>query len=153
MEQYQLTRRQAREAGIIYFYQYLVERDYALHNKSFFNLARFIDENMNSLNIYLQEKFKTKKQIKLVNDELFILLVSKMNDIDKISNDLSSHLDKSWTFERLSLVDQAILITSYIQVKDGSVDKNIVINEAVELAKEYSDDESYKYINGVLDSL
>lgn len=153
MEQYQLTRRQAREAGLIYFYQYLVERDFSTNDKSFFNLARFIDKNMNSLNSYLQEKFKTEKEIKLIDDELFVLLITKMNDIDKIIEDLSTHLDDSWSFDRLNMVDQAILITSYIQVKDGSVDKNIVINEAVELAKEYSDDDSYKYINGVLDKL
>ena len=151
MEEYQLTRRQSREAALIYLYQYLIEEDYHQKNDKFFNLARFIKENMDTLNVILQEKFKTHKEIKLINDELFISIVEQMNDIDLIKKEINEKLDKTWNFERLNLVDQAILITAYVQIKTKSVEKQIVINEAVELAKEYCDDDSYKYINGVLD--
>ena len=153
MEYYQLTRRQAREAALIYLYQYLIEENYAKNNDKFFNLARFIKENMEALAIILKEKYKTEKNIELINNELFISVVEEMNNIDSIIKNLEKHLDKTWKFNRLNLVEQAILIISYIQIKQDSIEKRIVINEAVELTKEYCDEESYRYVNGVLDAI
>ncbi|MDF9866858.1 transcription antitermination factor NusB [Bacilli bacterium PM5-3] len=153
MEEYQLTRRQAREAALIYLYQYLIEEEYFKKENKFFNLARFIKENMASLNIILQEKFNTSKDIVLINNDLFVSIVEQMNNVDEIKNEINKKLDDSWDFKRLNLVDQAILITTYIQIKSNEIEKRIAINEAIELAKEYCDDDAYKYINGVLDKL
>lgn len=152
MEEYILTRRQSREAALVFFYQYLIKEQQAKKDKQFFNLAKFIDLSMNDIVIYLSNKFNTDKNISLVNDELFVLLVKEMNNVDKYINDIDNQLSKSWKFERLSYVEQAILILSYIQLRAG-IDHRIVINEAVELAKEYCDEKSYKFINGVLDGI
>ncbi|MEG0283465.1 MAG: transcription antitermination factor NusB [Erysipelotrichales bacterium] len=153
MKEYQLTRRQARQAALIYFYQYLVEEEHAQNEEIFFNLAKFIDNNMKNLNLYLKEDFETDKEIKLVNDELFTLLVRRMNDISTIKDEVSKHLGKSWEFDRLNKVEQALLIISYIEIKANITDRKIIINEAIELAKLYCDDDTYKFINGVLDSI
>lgn len=66
--------------------------------------------------------------------------------------DISPLLTK-WTFDRLSYIEQAILLESASEIKLGLNNKNIVINEAVKITKEYCDEDSYKYINGVLDRL
>lgn len=66
--------------------------------------------------------------------------------------DISPLLTK-WTFDRLSYIEQAILLESASEIKLGLNSKNIVINEAVRITKEYCDEDSYKYINGVLDKL
>lgn len=66
--------------------------------------------------------------------------------------DISPLLTK-WTFDRLSYIEQAILLESASEIKLGLNSKNIVINEAVKITKEYCDEDSYKYINGVLDKL
>ena len=60
---------------------------------------------------------------------------------------------KRWTFDRLSFIDQAILIEACSEFYTKTNSKNIIIDEAIRIAKEYSDEESYKYINGVLDNL
>ena len=65
---------------------------------------------------------------------------------------ISKHL-KRWTFERLNYLDQAILLVGAAELDVKKVDKAIVINEAINLAKEYCDDDAFKYINGVLDQL
>lgn len=53
--------------------------------------------------------------------------------------------------DRIYKVDLAILVLAVYELKfDGTTAKNIVINEAVELAKRYSTDKSYSFINGVL---
>ena len=66
--------------------------------------------------------------------------------------DISPLLTK-WTFDRLSYIEQAILLESASEIKLGLNNKNIVINEAIKITKEYCDEDSYKYINGVLDRL
>ena len=60
---------------------------------------------------------------------------------------------KNWKWERLPLLTQAILLMSYTHYKYlGPVDKSVVINIAVDLAKKYIDDKQAKFINGILDS-
>lgn len=58
-----------------------------------------------------------------------------------------------WSFDRLNLVEQAILLESTSEIKLNINDKAIIIDEAIILAKKYCDEESFKYINGVLDSI
>ena len=59
---------------------------------------------------------------------------------------------KSWKWERLPLLTQSILLMSYTHFYFvEKVDKAIVVNTAVELAKKYIDDKQAKFINGILD--
>ncbi len=60
-----------------------------------------------------------------------------------------------WTFDRLNRVEQAILLLSlshYFYV-DQEIDKGIVINVAVNLAKNYLDAKDYKFVNAILDKV
>ena len=60
---------------------------------------------------------------------------------------------KNWKWERLPLLTQAILLMSYTHFYFiEKVDKVVVINTAVELAKKYIDDKQAKFINAILDS-
>jgi N utilization substance protein B len=73
-----------------------------------------------------------------------------LKEIDPL---LSAHTEE-WEFERLASVDRNILrMAVYEMLYDESVPEEIVINEAVELAKEYSTEESGKFVNGVLGNL
>ena len=75
-----------------------------------------------------------------------------LNNIDTYIEKISQNL-KNWRFDRLSYVDQAILLEATCEYYLGINNKNIIIDEAIRIAKEYSDEDSYKYINGVLDNL
>lgn len=69
---------------------------------------------------------------------------------EEINNLISSHL-KGYTIERLYKIDLAILVLAVIElnyIKENP--KQVIINEAVELAKKFSTDKSPKFINGVL---
>lgn len=60
---------------------------------------------------------------------------------------------KGWTIERLTRVDLAILRVAAYELLNTDTPASVVINEAVELANQYSTDKAGGFINGVLGSL
>lgn len=64
---------------------------------------------------------------------------------------INKHL-KNWTFERLSYVEQAILLLALVEMDKADDDKAVIIDEAIKLTKKYADEDSYPYINAVLDA-
>ena len=58
-----------------------------------------------------------------------------------------------WSFDRLNLVEQAILLEATSEIKLKLNEDAVVIDEAIILTKNYCDEDSYKYINGVLDNI
>lgn len=66
---------------------------------------------------------------------------------------LRKHL-KRWRLERLTVLDRAILRLAAAEILYfDDVPPKVSINEAVEVAKKYGDDEAGKFVNGVLDSI
>lgn len=72
--------------------------------------------------------------------------IDKRDEIDSIIS-LNSH---SWKIDRISKIDLAILRLAIFEIRFMQTPPKVVVNEAVELAKKYSADKSYKYINGLL---
>lgn len=71
---------------------------------------------------------------------------------EKLDAGIAAHL-RGWTIERISKVDLAILRLGAYELMLGEIPAGVVINEAVELANEYSSDKAGSFINGVLGSL
>lgn len=65
---------------------------------------------------------------------------------DKIIETLAT----DWPLDRLGKVDHSILRMAFFELKEGETPASVVINEAVELAKKYLNDDSAKFINGIL---
>ena len=55
-----------------------------------------------------------------------------------------------WQLNRLARIDRDILRIAVAEMEYLALEPSIAINEAVELAKRYSEEEGYKFINGVL---
>lgn len=153
METYQLTRRQVREGLLIFMYQYYIHMDIAAKNNKKLNIKAFVNDKTTDLNTILIEKFKSKKAINIADDELFVKVASQLNKLDKYQNMVEQYLESGWSFNRLSIIDKAILTIAVIEIVSNPKDKGIVINEAIELAKTYSEDDAYKFINRVLDQV
>lgn len=66
---------------------------------------------------------------------------------------LVADLTPEWPTARQPVVDRNLLRLAYYEVTHGGVPPKVAINEAVELAKEYSTERSATFINGVLDRL
>ncbi|WP_428909076.1 transcription antitermination factor NusB [Niallia sp. Krafla_26] len=81
-------------------------------------------------------------------EKLVVGVIEKRADIDAI---LKDHLEK-WTIDRLANVDRNILRVAIYEMTECAEDVpvNVAINEAIEIAKTFGDDESSKFINSVL---
>lgn len=81
--------------------------------------------------------------------EIVYGVLTYKNEIDKLAN---KYLD-GWTIDRLGNTDIAILRMGIFELLYTDTPDVVAINEAVELAKNYSDDNVRKMINGVLDKI
>ena len=83
-----------------------------------------------------------------------LIISGTISHIDEIDKRIESHLSASWSMDRISRVALAILRTSvYEIVFQNGAEPRIVIDEAVNIAKDYDSDDSYKFINAVLDKI
>lgn len=81
--------------------------------------------------------------------EIVYGVLTYKNELDKLAN---KYLD-GWTIDRLGNTDIAILRMGIFELLYTDTPDVVAINEAVELAKKYSDDSVRKMINGVLDKI
>ncbi|AYX89920.1 transcription antitermination factor NusB [Staphylococcus cohnii] len=80
-------------------------------------------------------------------------LVTGVKDHESVlDNKIAPHL-KDWTIDRLLKSDRIILRMSTFELLNSETPQKVIINEAVELAKQFSDDDHYKFINGVLSNI
>lgn len=68
------------------------------------------------------------------------------------ANEYIIKLAENWTLERMAAIDRMILQMALVELKFVvDTPEKVVINEAIEIAKEYSTNESSRFINGILD--
>lgn len=68
-----------------------------------------------------------------------------------IENKIATNLKQDWTIDRISKVELAILKLAIYEIKfDDDIPFKVSINEAVELAKKYGENQSSSFINGIL---
>jgi N utilization substance protein B len=82
-----------------------------------------------------------------------LLIAGTLESIEAVDAAIDSHL-QNWSFERLKKVDLAVLrIGAYSLLYQRDIPAQITIDEAIEIAKEYGSEDSYRFINGVLDGI
>ena len=82
------------------------------------------------------------------------LLQAQLKNIEQIDELIKTHLAKNWTFDRLNKVTLAILrISIFSIIHQKEISPSIVIDEAIDLAKQFDSDESFKFINAMLDTI
>lgn len=126
-----LTRTQAREKIMIILYQI----DFYKKENISYDLEEVFKENLEIDNKYVRD---------IVNGVLL-----NIDNVDKIIN---KYLE-NWDLNRLGKTDKAILRLATYELLYFDTPDVVAINEAVELAKRYSDDKIIKLINAVLDKI
>jgi|SRR5581483_11624159 len=98
--------------------------------------------------LYSEESEKQPKPDKFM-EELVRGTVAKAGEIDREIEAKSEH----WRLERMPVVDRNILRLAIYELREQTVPAPVVIDEALELARQFSSDESLGFINGVLDAV
>ncbi|MBO0960802.1 transcription antitermination factor NusB [Neobacillus sp. MM2021_6] len=80
--------------------------------------------------------------------KLVLGVIEQKNEIDEL---IMQYLEK-WSLDRLATVDRNVLRMATYELKyfRNEVPENVILDEAIEIAKIYGDDQSSKFINGVL---
>jgi N utilization substance protein B len=131
----EITRNKLQEIAMNIIYQALIYQDM---NESF-DIKELISLN---LNLPFEEVDIFVRQV----------VVSAILHQEEAIESFSANMT-TWKFSRLAMVMRAILLLSYVHyyyIKD--VDKIVVIDVAVNLAKKYLGENDYKFINGILET-
>jgi N utilization substance protein B len=81
------------------------------------------------------------------------LVTQTVEHVEKIDNVIRSHAEH-WRLDRMAVVDRNILrLATQELLFDTETPGTVVINEAIEIARRYSAQESPQFINGILDSI
>lgn len=82
-----------------------------------------------------------------------ILIAGAIENQEQIDNLIKENL-KGWDFDRVNRVSLAILRMSvYALLFQKDIPATIVIDEAIDIAKEYGQDDAFKFVNAVLDNI
>jgi N utilization substance protein B len=83
-------------------------------------------------------------------DQLFQGTIQRVKEIDKV---IQQHT-KNWRLGRMAVVDRNVLRLAVFEfLSGGKTPETVVINEALEIAKRFSTNESAQFVNGILDSI
>jgi len=110
----------------------------------------FNDSQLDKTISQFLENKKADKEEKELCTRLICGIVANQAEIDKIIQSAS----QNWRISRMAIVDKNILrMAAYEMLYDKDLAPAIIINEAIEIAKKYSSDQSATFINGILDAL
>ena len=124
-----LSRTKAKKIAMIIFYQDLLCQKNNINT----NIDELISSNVDEENEYIESIVKG--------------VIENYNILEESANKYLNN----WTLDRLGLTDQAIILIALYELKFTSTPSLVVINEAIELSKQYSDIAVSKMINGLLD--
>ena len=128
-----MTRREIREE----IFKLLFEKELTDNN-----VEKRIEETIKENNIRKEEHVEFLKSY--IND----IIANEDILIEKIKEILDG-----WTYERLGTLEKVLLKISFYEIIIKEVGYEIAINEAVELAKKYSYDDTKEFLNGILAKL
>lgn len=109
------------------------------------------NENLEEqVKLYLESnEILDQNAIEYIKDAVFGIEENKEEIIKKIEKNLK----EDWKIERISKIDLVILKLAIYEIKYKELPYKVVINEAVELAKKYGEDNSKNFVNGILASI
>ena len=125
------TRSELRETAMVILYQL----DILKNNSIDYNVENVISENL-----------------EVDNEFVRIIVYGVITHLDELDETANKYM-RNWTIDRIDKTGAAILRIGLYEILFEDTPNIVAINEAVELAKKYSDDNVRKIINAVLDKV
>jgi N utilization substance protein B len=120
-------------------------REFAMQMLFQWDMSQQITEK---LEVTFWKNAKAAAQTRTFANQLFEGAAHDASQLDEL---ISKHA-QNWRLERISAIDRAILRLAMHEMRATDTPAKIVINEAVELAKKFSSEESGGFVNGILDT-
>lgn len=96
---------------------------------------------------YTHDREDTDVQLPTFLVEVVSGIQAKKEELDK---QITQHLKAGWTIDRLTLVERNLLRLGVFEITSFDTPQLVAVNEAIELAKNFSDQKSARFINGLL---
>jgi len=87
-----------------------------------------------------------------LDSELATVVEAVIEDRENLQKIYEPHLS-NWRVDRVSVCTKLILLFGIWELKNIETDTRIIINEAIELAKCFAEEDAYRFVNGILDSV
>jgi N utilization substance protein B len=116
------------------------------------SLLYALDLGNDNIDSFVDEILEDKKIRNKQKEFALSLYRGVVENLDEIDKNLSKLLAE-WSLQEIGNIERAILRLGAYEILFTSIDKAIIINEAIELSKKLTSQSSPKLINGVLDSL
>lgn len=129
-----MNRSQAREQAFKLLYSVEVQQDYSEEQ----------------INLYIENNEITNEQIKEYILNTINGIKENKESIDEL---IVSNLKEDWQLERLPKINVSLLRLAIYEIIYKKIPYKVAINEAVELAKKYGEDNARSFINGILASI
>lgn len=106
------------------------------------------EEMTEQCQFFFEEEENASEEVETIYiSEKYEDIMSHLIEIDELINSLA----KGWSTTRMGKVDLTIIRLAVYEIKyDDTIPTKVAINEAVELAKKFGQDESAGFVNGVL---
>ena len=126
-------RRSSRELALKFLYQFELNKG-------------DLDEQ---IKLFL-ERNSSQEGVENFMKELVVSLIDKMEEVDGIIQKFSDH----WVLDRMTVIDRNILRMGTCELLfNFPTPPKVVINEAIDIAKKYGNEDSPEFINGILDKV
>lgn len=126
------SRHQSRERALQILFQY------DIHGKS----GVWLDEFWN--------QYHASEDVKAFTEQLVNGVLEHKKDLDALIGKYATN----WKVSRMQIVDRNILrLGAFELLHLDEVPAKVTVNEAIELAKAFGDEEAAKFVNGILDKL
>lgn len=113
-------------------------------------IAYSMDVNKDFNNFDLTEHIEHFEINDMDNDYLNITISNMIENIEEIDKYIRDN-SKDWKINRIAKVDLAVLRIALSEILyNKTIPESVSINEAVEISKKFSNEDSHKFINGIL---
>ena len=107
-------------------------------------------EEAEPLDAFLDRAAGEDEEVRSFARELAVGVLEQRRELDRTLGQVAAN----WTVERMAIVDRNVLrIAAWELLFRADIPRKVAINEAIDLAKRYSSEESGAFVNGILDHI
>jgi transcription antitermination factor NusB len=141
----------ADDEGTYFSYDQLSRRDiralilHLLYSMDAFDYQESLEAIVHNYDVGFEVAIPAESEVFVTTQAI----ITKRNELDQIYIPLLTN----WRFDRIGVNTKLILRFAVWELEHTTTDHRIVINEAVELAKAFAEEDAHRFINGILDRI